>query len=337
VGDIHGDYEQFIKVLESAELIDGNGNWIGGKAHLVQTGDVVSRGPDSRAVMDLMMKLEKQAAAAGGGVHALIGNDEALDIEGDTRYVSPAEFAAFRTGDSAGNDRFAYIAAKQSVSAMAIPQGNRTQVEPEHPEGFAEWRQAFGPNGVYGRWIRSHNTAIKIDRTLYVHAGITAKYADWTLERINDEVRKELSDSARAGGGLVADDQGPLWTHVLAQGDETQFAPVVDQILKHFDVDRIVVGHTHVNGAITPRFGGKVILIDIGLSRADDSVPRVGCLEIDQNHAYALDGGHGLELPGDENGPDMLRYLRQAAALDPQPSPLEARIRQLEAKADGQP
>jgi hypothetical protein len=26
----------------------------------------------------------------------------------------------------------------------------------------------------------------------------------------------------------------------------------------------------------------------------------------------------------------MLRYLKQAAALDPQPSPLEARIRELE-------
>ncbi len=336
VGDIHGDYEQFIKVLESAELIDGDGNWIGGKAHLVQTGDVVDRGPDSRAIMDLLMKLEKQAAAAGGGVHPLIGNHEALDIDGDTRYVSPAEFAAFRTGDSAGNDRFAYIAAKQSVTAMATPQGGPTQEEPEHPPGFAEWRQAFGPNGVYGRWIRSHNTAIKINRTLFVHAGITAKYADWTLDRINGEVRKELNDSARADGGIVTDEQGPLWTRDLAQGDEAQLAPVVDQILKHFDADRIVIGHTYSDGAITPRFGGKVILIDVGLSRVYDRV-QLGCLEIDRNHAYALHRGHGLELPDDENGPDMLRYLRQAAALDPHPSPLEARIRKLEAKTESQP
>jgi hypothetical protein len=36
-------------------------------------------------------------------------------------------------------------------------------------------------------------------------------------------------------------------------------------------------------------------------------------------------------LPKDD-GPDMLRYLKRAAALDPQPSPLKERIAKLEAK-----
>ena len=91
-------------MLASAGLIDGNGNWTGGKTHLVQTGDVVDRGPDSRAVMDLLMKLEKQAAAAGGAVHALIGNHEAMDVYGDLRYVSPGEFASYAQGPDASRD-----------------------------------------------------------------------------------------------------------------------------------------------------------------------------------------------------------------------------------------
>jgi hypothetical protein len=102
--------------------------------------------------------------------------------------------------------------------------------------------------------------------------------------------------------------------------------------LKKFDVDRIVVGHTYAQAAITPRFGGKVVMIDIGLSRVYDNVGKVGCLEIDGDRAIALHRGQKLELPKDESGPDMLRYLREAAALDPKPSPLEKRIAELVAK-----
>jgi hypothetical protein len=58
----------------------------------------------------------------------------------------------------------------------------------------------------------------------------------------------------------------------------------------------------------------------------------LGCLEIDEEHPYALHRGRKIELPKDENGPDTLRYLKEAAALDPQPSPLAARIQQLEAQ-----
>src|SRR5207248_1697127 len=104
VGDVHGDYEQFTGVLASAGLIDGHGDWTGGKTHLVQNGDIVDRGPDSRAVMDLLMKLEKQAAAAGGAVHALIGNHEAMNVYGDLRYVSPGEFASYAHGPDASRD-----------------------------------------------------------------------------------------------------------------------------------------------------------------------------------------------------------------------------------------
>jgi fructose-1,6-bisphosphatase len=41
-------------------------NWTGGKTHLVQIGDILDRGPDSRAVMDLLITLEQQAPLQGG-------------------------------------------------------------------------------------------------------------------------------------------------------------------------------------------------------------------------------------------------------------------------------
>jgi hypothetical protein len=237
-----------------------------------------------------------------------------MDMYGDLRYVSAAEFAAYANGGPA---------ARRAADAHG------------HPPGFAEHRAAFSDTGEYGRWLRSHNAVIKIDRTLFVHAGLGPKFADWPIEKINQEAREELNNFTLLHGGIDTDQQGPLWYDGLAKGDEAQLAPLVDSLLRHFDVDRIVVGHTDAVAAITPRFGGKVILIDIGLARANDNAGAVGCLEIDRGHAYALHRGQGLELPKDENGPDMLRYLQQAAALDPQPSPLQKRIQELQRKLSG--
>ena len=76
--------------------------------------------------------------------------------------------------------------------------------------------------------------------------------------------------------------------------------------------------------------GGKVLVIDVGLSRVFDSRPRMACLVIENGKPYALHRGEKLELPSDSDG-DLLRYLRQAAVLDPSPSSLERRITELEA------
>jgi TPR repeat protein len=330
VGDVHGDYEQFAAVLRSAGLIDSNANWTGGKAHLVQTGDILDRGPDSRAVMDLLMTLEKQAEAAGGGVHCLIGNHEAMNVYGDLRYVSPAELASFRSGTGEASRVVAYPD-NRGITAPATPRGGGEPL-PEHLPGFAEHRAAFAPEGEYGRWVRGHNAVIKINRTLFVHAGLGPKYASWSIDRINDAIRMELNDFTRLHGGLATDEEGPMWYRGLASGNPAEIEPLVNQLLKNFDVDRIVIGHTYAQAAITPRFGGRVVLIDAGLSRVYDNIGKLACLEIDRGHAFALHRGQGLELPKDDDGPDMLRYLKQAAALDPPPSPLLPRIEALGGK-----
>jgi hypothetical protein len=334
IGDAHGDYEQFVLALESAGLIDGSAKWSGGKTHLVQTGDIVDRGPDSRKIMDLLMSLEQQAKAAGGAVHCLIGNHEAMDVYGDLRFVSPGEYAAFLAPSATGSaDReIGYGANRAALTAVASPDpGAARSSSFENPPGFAEHRAAFAPSGQYGAWLRSHNAAIKIDRTLFLHAGLGPKYAAWSLDRIDNQVRAELNDFTRLHGGIVTDQEGPLWYKGLAKGDEQKLKPLVDGLLENFGVDRIVIGHTYADAAITPRFGGKVIMIDIGLSRIYDNVGKLGALVIENGKAMALHRGQKLELPKDD-GPDMLRYLKQAAALDPQPSPLKERIAKLEAK-----
>jgi TPR repeat protein len=322
VGDVHGDYEQFFEALRSSGLIDGNGSWIGGRTHLVQTGDILDRGPDSRKVMDLLMHLEPQAEQAGGKVHVLLGNHESMNLYGDLRYVSPGEIAAFRDDHS------------EEVRRKLLPANAPARPDPnweaQNPLGLAERREALSPRGRYGKWLAGKNAVVKINDTLFVHAGISPKYADYSIGQINAQIRDELHNLEKLHGGMVIDEMGPLWYRSLSNaGDE--LASHVDDVLSNFGVKRIVVGHSYANAAITPRFGGKVVMIDIGLPRVYDNFGKMGTLILENGNAYALHRGKKIELPTDEGRP-MLEYLKQAAAADPSPSPLAGRIAELESK-----
>lgn len=76
VGDVHGQYEPFVKILQHAGLIDENQNWSGGHNRLVQMGDIFDRGPASRKVDDLLDRIQKQALQSQGEVIRLVGNHE---------------------------------------------------------------------------------------------------------------------------------------------------------------------------------------------------------------------------------------------------------------------
>ena len=80
VGDVHGNVDGFSAIPQSASLLDGDGHWAGGDATLVQTGDFTDRGDDVRAAMELLIRLEAEAAEAGGpgtmhGERSVIGGD----------------------------------------------------------------------------------------------------------------------------------------------------------------------------------------------------------------------------------------------------------------------
>ncbi len=327
VGDVHGDFGQFTTVLRQAGVIDTKNRWVGGQTHLVQTGDVPDRGPDSRKVMDLLMDLTPQAEKAGGRVHALIGNHEAMMILGDLRYVSPGEYEAFRTtGSEDLRDR--------AFAGMADPARKndgeyQRQWRAERPLGWVEHRRAFESKGRYGAWIRQNNAVLKIDGYLFLHGGIGPNYAAATLASINNGVRQGLV--LGADPGMAEDGEGPLWYRGLATSEEAPLAAHVDQVLANFGVQHIVIGHSVTAGTVMTRHQGKVIMIDVGLSAVYGGPP--ACLVIENGKPYTLHRGQKLELP--EAGADPLPYLKAAAALDPQPSRLQKLIDQLEAQPAG--
>ncbi|MCE5277519.1 MAG: metallophosphoesterase [Planctomycetaceae bacterium] len=224
IGDVHGDCKQFVVSLKAAGIINDKEDWIAGKTHLVQTGDILDRGDESRKAMDLLMKLETQAAAAGGMVHALLGNHEAMVMIGDYRFITPGEDEAF---------------------------GGREQ-----------YIQAMGPEGKYGKWLRTHNTVIKINEVMFLHAGLPPSMAEMSLDQINDNVRKALNGDRPLKGLLKSG--GPLWYRHWVDEDPAVVAEACDGFFTKHAVRHAVVGHT-VAGVKT--FGnGRVICIDSGMS-----------------------------------------------------------------------
>ncbi len=330
VGDVHGDYGQFFSVLRAAGVVDEKGRWSGGRTHLVQVGDRIDRGPDSRKVMDLVMRLEGEARNAGGFVHPLLGNHEVMNMMGDLRYTTGAEFAAFRGPDSADlRTRLwtNYVGSLQQEKKPAPSAEEKTRFEAEHPLGWVEHRRAYSPDGKYGRWLSRQDAVIRIGDTVFLHGGISSKYADFSLGDLNERIRQELKEPDPRLAVVSTDPEGPLWFRGLAGGDPA-FLPSLEAILKTHGCRRVVIGHTPTEGLVMPRYEGRVLAIDVGMTKVFGGPP--ACLLLEDGHAFAIHRGQRLALPESEGEP-LLRYVREVMALEPDPSRIRGLLERLQA------
>lgn len=223
IGDIHGSYQGYYQILEHNGLVDQRGRWAGGETHLVQIGDIVDRGPDSARVIEHLLKLRAQARRAGGEVHLLVGNHEAMNITGDLRYVHPGEYAAMA---SRGAERLREAYYQQTLTFMRnagrgdeIDQDFRERWLAAFPAGYVEHRKAWHPNGRMGKLYSTLPAAIRINRTLFVHAGIGPRHVELSLEQLNKRINEELAageyratpEQLASKTRLAEDEQGPLW------------------------------------------------------------------------------------------------------------------------------
>jgi hypothetical protein len=276
VGDIHGAFDNFVAILRAAQFIDNRNRWIGRRAVLVQTGDILDRGPDSRKAIDLLRRMERDAQRAGGRVVSLLGNHELMRLISDWRYVSQGEIEAFRSGDSTQLREQVLVALSQQAEQRAKAEGReydpavyREQFLKEVPLGMIELRQAFGPEGEYGKWIRERPAVARINGVLFLHGGISPETAALGCEGINAAIAKELAalpPPEQAATLMSASETGPLWYRGLALQEEEELAPILPAILDQMKARAIVIGHSTVlPGRIVARLDGRVILIDTGM------------------------------------------------------------------------
>lgn len=313
VGDIHGAFDQFVAILRAAGLIDTRNRWSGKKAVLVQTGDVLDRGPDSRKALDLLRKLEGEAQRAGGRVYPLLGNHELMRLVSDWRYVSQGETDAFKNGDSTDlrERALTVFSAEAEKTAKAAgkpfdPAAYREQFMKDVPLGSLEMRFAFEAKGDYGAWVRQRPAVARINGILFLHGGISEPVSLMGCEEINAAVRKDLLSLPvpleQVPSLFAASETGPLWYRGLANEPEASLAPTLDVILERMKARAIVIGHTTVlPGKITPRLGGKVIQIDTGMVNGEfypGGVPSALELQGNKLTAIYLDRREPLPVPG---------------------------------------
>jgi hypothetical protein len=198
IGDVHGAHDSLVGILQRTGVIDAQLKWAGGTATLVQTGDLIDRGAKVRQVLDLLMALEGQAATAGGHVVVLLGNHEVMNLLREPRDVSPQAYAAFADGESAARQDRAYreyvaLTTDRRKPSNAAPAGpDKDAWLRAHPPGSIEYEDAFGPDGVYGRWLRSKSVVTAIGDTAFMHAGIDPDHAPRSLDAVNRSVRDEI-------------------------------------------------------------------------------------------------------------------------------------------------
>jgi hypothetical protein len=202
-----------------------------------------------------------------------------MNLMGDLRYVSREEYKTFESPKSRQSYedffRTRAIAARQAAKDAKQTYDEaafRQKFEEEFPLGFVERYQAFAEDGRYGQWLRQRPTLVKIGGVVFLHGGLTPEVAALGCEAINATVRREITGDVaktrqQAQASLAAGETGPLWFRGMAREEETVWQPSLERVLSGIGARAVVIGHTVTSdGRITPRFDGRVVMIDVGMN-----------------------------------------------------------------------
>ena len=298
VGDAHGAYDQFSRLLLETGVIDEQLQWSGGKTHFVDLGDFMDRGPGSRKIMDLLMRLQVEAEQSGGRVHVLLGNHELMNLTGDLRYVSDQEYLAYTDLEDAEDRQIA----REYFDSQPEDAHSRSFDE-VYPPGYFGHRRAFSAAGKYGKWLRSLPFLIVINATAFTHGGLPGLVSDLGLEGTNQSLAADLASYeltwakirqdiglvlpttfrqrprlARSSSLPIVDTfkdlywkplftpEGPLWAREDSMCLPVTVEQSLDEALARLGADTLVVGHTVTpDNRISTRLGGRVIMLDTGM------------------------------------------------------------------------
>lgn len=244
-GDVHGDCDKLLVTLAGSGLIDPKTHAWHARPNttLVQTGDLVDRGAQDCWVLDTMMRLQREAGAAGNGckVVVLTGNHESMVREGHQEYISDASRTLYAT------------------------RGNLDEL--------------LSANGVYGRWLRTLPLYHVEHRTVFVHAFLHPRFVDsasgWPPGRINKVWLQQYNKWDAFGGIGVSDvfwDRKWFGSTPMHESDDK----LVRQTLQLLDADRMVVGHTPTFVDHPRVHDGIYFMMDMAMSRwMEDRPPHV--------------------------------------------------------------
>jgi len=303
VGDVHGAYKEIVTALSTVGMIDEDKNWIGGKAHFVSLGDIFDRGPSSRKIIDLYMRLQDQAEQSGGKFHFVLGNHEVMNMTGDLRYLSVFEIEEFAKEETNVMRDKIY----QKYFANRYPSDDPKAVlafNKKYPPGYFYRKAAFTPSGKYGQWLLERPFVIQINDQIFTHGGLskgikrqsvsklnktlsnslqtyiqtwellTSKYLSLYeipfLERVRHVRKLENSEQKQIYLQVINDllftDESPTWYRGNARCHPFFESDNLSKILNRWSAKRLWVGHTPTpNSKVQERLNDQLIIIDTGM------------------------------------------------------------------------
>ncbi len=164
IGDLHGHYRDYERLLRNAGLCNDAMAWIGGDSHLWLIGDFFDRGASGIKCVDITMRLQREAAAAGGFVGALLGNHELMIL---CAYIFKDQIT--RQGESVFDQWHRWGGIEADFSGFTA----------EH----AEWIRQLPAMARVGDALLIH-----ADAMLYVDHGLS-------IEQVNNSFRKLMRSS----------------------------------------------------------------------------------------------------------------------------------------------
>jgi len=283
VGDLNAAYDALVEILRGTKLINRRLEWTGGRAELVQLGDIFNRGDGATQALTLLLRLRREAPRHGGRVTVLLGNHEAMTALRHEGYCTEGEYLAFATAA----ERRAWPARVQRALRRLVRQRSRgvlLPIEPrleawkiEHVPGRAALRRALGPRGQLGRALRALPVAHVSQGSLFVHAGLLPSWAKLGLEGLDRLAEQEWAEGRRGlwtlpKTGLFRSGSGPLWDRSLVRGG-AEARRALTQSLALMGAERMIVGHTQTaslaggrEGRIHVQAGGRLVSVDVGLA-----------------------------------------------------------------------
>jgi len=272
VGEVLGEYERLVELLQSMELIDEAAHWTGGRAHLVQLGNLYGPNAGAEKANRLMMRLDAEAKEAGGRVHSLIGDQDFIVLSATFSALDPATYAEFaRDSDQETLRRLIEHKCAQLTDDMRTRGIDESQFDALLASHADVMSRSFGPGGAtyyqtlttdteYGRWLRSRNTVVQIGDLLYSRGGVSAEYARRPLNEINDDVRRRLwEDEIWVPVHAQTEPDAPLWWRTLSQRREGEVYDLLEWIAWATGTRAQVMSHSPVDG---PLKRGRAIYIN---------------------------------------------------------------------------
>ena len=210
IGDLHGHFDTYRRLLQQARLIDEADHWSGGESVVWLVGDLFDRGPLGIQCLRLTRQLQEEAGISGGQVDCLLGNHELMLLAARN----------FPTGTEKSDENFV---------ELWLDAGGQTADLVQLQEEEAEWLRQRPAMALLGDYLLLH-----ADATNYLNFGLSITKVNENFTELihsNDQARWLEAIRVFSMHGGFCDPAGPQRA---------------EQMLKLFGGRQLVHGHTPI-------------------------------------------------------------------------------------------